>query len=114
MRLADSALRVPAEHAGDFEDALVAVEDSSVGGRDASTRAFRNEDVVMRARRDLRKVRDREDLMVGGNTPHRFADLQSDSSADPRVHLVEHERRHVIETGEYRFEREHDARQLAA
>ncbi len=37
-----------------------------------------------------------------------------DPAADPRIHLVEHERRDAIDARQNRFEREHDARQLAA
>ncbi len=113
MRAADVALRVAAEHAGDLAHAVVAGEDAHVGRGHAVARALADEDVVVRPRRELRQVRDREHLVVGGDAPHRLADHEPDAAADPGVDLVEHEGGHPVEPGEDRLEREHHARQLA-
>ena len=85
-----------------------------VGRRHAARGVLAHADVVMRARRDLRQVRDREHLMVLGHAAHRVAHLQSDLAADAGVDLVEHERRHVVEPREDGLERQHHAGQLAA
>ena len=105
----DSAFRIAAQHARELRDARAAVEHGDVGGGDATARPFADEDVVMRARGDLREVRDGEHLMVRGDAPHGLADLQADAAADARVHLVEDERRHAVETREDRLERQHHA-----
>ncbi len=69
---------------------------------------------MVRPGRDLRQVRDREDLMMRGNASHRVADLEADTTADACVDLVEDERRHAIRARQDRLEREHHARELAA
>ena len=50
MRLADRALRIPAEHSRQFLDSLVALDDDHVGRRYPTTRPFADDDVVMRPR----------------------------------------------------------------
>ena len=114
MRLTDLALGITAKHPRDLDDSGVAVDHAGVGGRDTFARAFRHDDVVVRAGRDLRKVRNGEDLMVRGNTAHGLAHLQADATTNTSVDFVEDERRNVIETRKYGLEREHDTRELAA
>ena len=114
MRLADGAFRVAAEHPRDLEHAFVAVEHAGVGGRDTFARAFRHDDVVVRAGGDLWKVRNGEDLMVRGDTAHGLAHLQADATTTASVDLIEDERRNVIETRQNGLEREHDTRELTA
>jgi len=108
------ALGIAAQHSCDLGDARCAFEHHDVGGGDATARALAHENVVMRARGDLREVSDREDLMVRRDPTHRLTDLESDAATNTCVDLVEDEGGYVIEPGEYRLERKHDARQLAA
>jgi hypothetical protein len=114
VRPAHLALGVAPEHAGDLAHAGVAGEDADVGRRDAVARALAHEDVVVRARGELRQVRDGEHLVVRGHAAHRLADHQPHAAPDPGVDLVEHERGHAVEPREDGLEREHHARQLAA
>src|SRR4029434_8235653 len=73
--LAHGALRVATEHSRDLAPPLVALDAARVGRGHALTSALGDEDVVVRPRRDLRKVRDREHLMVCGDAPHSLPDL---------------------------------------
>ena len=114
MGLTDLALRVTAQHPRDLDDSGVAVEHAGVGGRDTFARAFRHDDVVVRAGGDLWKVRNGEDLMVRGDTAHGLAHLQADATTNASVDLIEDERRNVIETRQNGLEREHDTRELTA
>jgi hypothetical protein len=114
VSLTDLALRVTAQHPRDLDDSGVAVEHAGVGGRDTFARAFRHDDVVVRAGRDLREVRDGEDLMVRSDTAHGLSHLQADATTNTSVDFVEDERRNVIETRKNGLEREHDTRELAA
>ena len=113
MSATQLALRISAQHPRDFLDARVAIHHGDVRRRYSAARAFAHENVMVRARRDLREVRDGKDLMMRRDPAHRFADLKSDAPADTGVHLVEDQCRHAIEAGENRFEREHDAGELA-
>ena len=108
MGAAHLALRIATEHARDLGDPLIALEHHDVGGGDAATRSLADEDVVVRPRRDLRQVRDGEDLVIAGDAAHRLAHLQADPAPDAGVDLIEDERRHVVEAGEDGLEREHD------
>ena len=56
MRLTDGALGVTTEHSRDLQHTLVPIEHARVSRRHTSARAFRDEDVVMRSRRNLRQV----------------------------------------------------------
>jgi hypothetical protein len=56
--------------------------------------------MVMRARGDLRQVRDREDLMVLRDAAQRIANLKANASTDARVNLVEDEGGNPIESRE--------------
>ena len=69
------ALRISPQHPSDFLDASVAAHDGNVRGRHTTPRAFAHENVMVRARRDLREMRDRKDLMMRCDTPHRLANL---------------------------------------
>jgi hypothetical protein len=72
-------LRVAAQQTRDLVHALVGDQHPHVGGRHAGARALGDLDVVVRARRDLRQVRDGEHLVVLGDAPHRLADHQPDA-----------------------------------
>jgi len=63
MRAAGRALGIAAEHPRDLLDAISIGEQRDVGGRDARARSLGHENVAVRARRDLRQMRDREHLM---------------------------------------------------
>jgi hypothetical protein len=63
VRAARGALGIAAEHSRDLLHAIGIGEQRDVGGRDAGAGSLRDEDVAVRARRDLREMRDREDLV---------------------------------------------------
>jgi len=69
------ALRISPQHPSDFLDASVAAHDGNVRGRHTTPRAFAHENVMVRARRDLREMRDGKDLMMGGDASHGLAHL---------------------------------------
>ena len=75
VREAQITFRIAAEQPSDLDDAGIAVDDARVGARDATLCAFLDDDVVVRARGDLRQVRDRKHLMMLGDTPHRVTHL---------------------------------------
>ena len=57
--------------------------------------------------RDLRKVRDDEDLARGGEAREAAAHRQPGAATDARVDLVEHEGRHRVEVRENAAARQH-------
>jgi len=67
----------------------------------------------IRPRGNLREMSDREHLMVSGDATHRLSNHQTDPSANARVHFVEDERWHAIESCENRLQRQHHAGKLA-
>ena len=114
MRPTRIALRIAAEHACDFGDSLFAGDDHHVGGRDTTSCALADDDVMVCARGDLRQMRDREHLMKRGDVTQRFPDLESDSATDPGIDFVEDQRRHTVEPCEDGLQGQRDARQLTA
>jgi len=108
------AFGVAAEHARDFADAVVAGYDSGVGGGYAVALCLGNDYVVVSAGGDLCEVRDREYLVAPRDATHGVADLEAHAAADAGVHLIEDQRRDVVQACEYGFEREHQPRELAA
>jgi len=104
------ALRVAAKHARDLGDALDICEDRYVGRRHSSGRSFGHEDMPVRARGDLRQMRDREHLMRRGDLAEHITHLLSDSATNAGIDFVEDERRHVVDPGEDCLQREHHAR----
>ena len=65
-------------------------------------------------RRDLRQVRDDDDLVAARELGEPAADRGGGRAADTGVDLVEHERLDGVRLAENALEREHDARELAA
>src|SRR5882762_8666691 len=114
MRPTDLALGIPAQHAGYLVHSAASFEHRDVGGRNSTFRAFRYDDVVMRASRDLRQMGDREYLMLLRDAAQRVANLKSYSSADSGIDLVEYQCRHTVHASENRLERQHHPRQLSA
>src|SRR5687767_14266300 len=114
MGAGNIAVRIATQHSGDLGHTSVAIHDGDIRRSDTFTRALRDDDVVMRARGDLRQVSDREDLMVLGDTTQGIPHLETDPPADPSVHFVKDERRYAVEPRQNRLEREHDTRELAA
>jgi hypothetical protein len=114
VRLTDLALRITAKHPRDLDDSGVAVEHAGVGGRDTFARAFRHDDVVVRAGRDLRKVR--KWRRPDGARQH---GAWSRPPAGRRDHQYQRRlrRRRASERdrdAQDGLEREHDTRELAA
>ena len=114
MRAACLALGIATQHARDLGYAIGWRQYTDVGGRYAFTRAFRYDYVVMCARGDLRKVRNREYLVLLGHAAHGVANLQSDAPPDSGVDFVEDQCWDVIDTGEDGLQCEHYAREFAA
>jgi hypothetical protein len=77
-------------------------------------RAFLDPDVAIGERRDLRQVRDDDDLPARREPGQPPADRDAGPTADPLVHLVEHERRDVVEVDQDRAAREHRPRELSS
>jgi len=107
MGATDVALRIAAQHARKLRNAVSAGEDSDIRGGDAAAGAFRDENMVVGASRDLREMSNREYLVMRRDAPHHLADHEADATADAGVHLVEDECRHMVETREDRLEGEH-------
>ena len=63
---------------------------------------------------DLGQVRDDQHLVVPRERPQAPPDRIRGAAADPRVDLVEHERRRVVRRGEDLLDRQRDAAQLPA
>ena len=105
-----------AQHAGELTHAGLPV---GLDRRDGDYRpVFRlilfNDEMTVALRGDLREVGDAEHLMALGNARHFLANHAADLAANVGIHLVEHQHRHVVEVGQHRLEREHDARKFAA
>src|SRR3954471_18257660 len=100
---------LPAEHALDLVLALRRVELGDRGAR-LLARELLDAEVPLRPRRDLREVRDRQDLGARGQPLERRGDRVCGASADAGVDLVEDER----VAAAHRGEREGDAGELAA
>ena len=114
MLAAHLALRIATEHSRDLGHAIVSCEDSDVGSRYAAARRFRDNDVVVRTRCDLRQMRYREHLMVVCHAPQGIANLKPDLTADSRINLVEYERRNSVSASKNCFEDEHYSRELSS
>jgi hypothetical protein len=86
-------------------------------GRDAFALAdvvLDDPEMLVGARRDLRRVGDGEHLRLGGEPREPLADRVRDRAADAAVDLVEHQGRRGVALGERHFQREQEARELAA
>ena len=71
-------------------------------------------EVALRARGDLRRVRDRQHLRARGKPRQPLADGVGDRAADARVDFVEHQRRRGVTLRQRHFQRQQKPRQLAA
>ena len=108
------ALGVATEHPRDLIHATLVGDHRHVRRGHATLGRLAHHDVVMPPRRDLRQMRDREHLVMRRNVAHRITDHETGAPADPRVDLVEDQRRHAVQAREDRLEREHHARELAS
>jgi hypothetical protein len=86
---ADLAVRVATQHTCYFGYAITLGQHCDIRCRHPSLLALRDNDVLVRPCGDLRQMRDREHLMVRGDTSHRVAYLQPHTTADTSIHLVE-------------------------
>jgi len=104
-----------AQHPRDLLHAIVTVRDGDVARCETTLLPFRHHQVLIGMDRNLRQVRDHERLTafardVHQRLPHPTANFPADSLID----FVEHERRYHIVRRQDHFQREHQARQLAA
>ena len=80
---------------------------------------LRHDEMVICARGNLGEVGHHDDLSAASELSEPPADLDRGPAADARIHLVEHEGRRAARTRSLagrkgHFDREHDARELAA
>ena len=68
----------------------------------------------MRARGNLRQMRDRQYLVMASDASHECTDLPRNSTTNPCVDLVKHERGCLLQLRQHRTQREHDACEFAA
>src|SRR3954453_84024 len=101
-----------AEHAAQLRHDSVALERLDRGERGVRLGRLLDPVVARRERGDLGQVRDAEDLPAVAERPKPLAYGPRRLPADPRVHLVEHERARLAGARD-RHQREHHARQLA-
>jgi len=106
-----------AQHAGELAGAGGAARELHVAGGEAAFRSFRHYQVVIGEDGDLGEVGDHEHLARAARAPghahQRFAHASPYLTADPLIHLVEHERRHRVVLRQDDLERQHQTRQLA-
>ena len=69
------ALRIATEHARDLRHARIAARHRDVRRRHPAARTLAHDDVMVRPRRNLRQMSDREHLVIRRDAPHRLADL---------------------------------------
>ena len=100
-----------AQHPRDLLHPPLTRDHRHITGRETVLFALGDHDVVICMHGDLRQVRDDERLAVpSGDARQRRADANADFSADPLIHLVEHEGRHRIVRREHDFQGEHQPR----
>ena len=68
----------------------------------------------VRADRDLRQVRDSNDLFVPSEQREFLADPARGLASDVRVDLVEHQDRDLVDRSQHGFDSQHHARHFAA
>jgi hypothetical protein len=85
------ALRVAAQHAGKLLNPCIACYNTNRSASPSGTHGFLDDDLVIRARRDLSEVCDNEDLVLLCNVMQPLSDLVGDASADSHIDFVEHE-----------------------
>src|SRR6476659_6769700 len=81
--------RVATEHLGELDDAAFAVEMLDLRDRPAVALAFGDPVMSVRVGRDLRQMRDAQDLVASGQRPQVAPDRVGAAAADPRVDLIE-------------------------
>src|SRR5215207_6710061 len=84
--------RLTAEHLGELDDAPLAIEPFDLGDRAPVALALGDPELDIGVRRDLRQVRDAQDLVATRECPQAAADGVGTAPADARVDLVEDER----------------------
>ena len=95
------------------ESSLTRSSSFSTCERDGLAVVLADADVQVGEARDLRQVGDDEHLAGRGEPRQAPTDREPRLTADPRVDLVEHQRRDVVEIGQDASAREHHARELA-
>ena len=86
--------RVPlriTQHPRHLEHPILAVDHRHVAGGDAAPGLLRDHQVLVGPGGDLRQVGDHQHLVPLGHLGQRRAHLRADLSADPLIHLVEHQ-----------------------
>jgi hypothetical protein len=63
--------------------------------------------VVVRARRELGKVRDGQHLMMRGDASHEGADLPRNCATDAGIDLVEHQGGYLLQPGQHGAQCQH-------
>ena len=102
------------KHAGDLLAALVLAQLRYVGHGRLAVARLGDAEMVVRARGDLRGVRDDQKLASLGQAGKAVADGRRRGAADAAVDLVEHQAALRADLGEHNLERQQEARQLAA
>lgn len=103
-----------AQHARDFLNALSAGKQLNPAEYAARVVLSADTELLVRARRNLRKVRHTEHLAVGAKLSHEVSNHLGDRAADPRVGLVENQRRHRITLCGQHRNGQADSREFAA
>ncbi len=103
-----------AEHPGDFFDAAVAGQFADGGDGSLVVGAFFDMKMRLAFARNLRQMRDADNLMRVTDLLEFFPDDFRDFAADAGVNFVEDHHRHAIRRAKQRFQRKHHARNFAA
>src|SRR6185503_6791853 len=103
-----------ADHARDLFEALVRAEKIDLALGALVLDRLEHAVVPLRVDRDLREMRDADDLMVPRHVAQLAPDHLRHRAADARVDLVEDVESGAADTREHALDREHRARELAA
>ena len=103
-----------AKHAREFLEPIRCAELREVAADRMRASLLRNAIVRVGARRDLRQMRDAQDLPLGAELPEQTPDRRGDGAADPGIDLVKNQRRYRADLGEHCLDCQTEPRQLTA
>lgn len=104
--------RPTTEHRRQLDYPTFAIKPLDSGDRPPITFALADPELGVGVSCDLRQVGDAQDLMTPGQTPQAPSDRVGATTADPRVDLIEHERRRVVSLRQDPLDGERDTRQF--